>query len=163
MKMAEALSEKADLDKRIQQLSARIRNSARYTEDEGALEDPAELLNQARALMEHRENLVRRINHTNAETVISGYTGQDYSGQPITVTQALAMRDRLNAERNLLNETADAASPERSMYGSRRRAEIPEKTDLPVKELRAEADKLARQRRELDAMIQQSNWAADLI
>jgi hypothetical protein len=156
MKIAEALSEKADLDKRIKQLLARIRNSARYTQDEGSVEDPAELLAQARALMEHRENLVRRINLTNAGVTFM------HQHEMITVTQALALRERLNAERNLLNEAADAAMPERSMYG-RRRTELPEKTDLPVRELRAEADKIARQHRELDALIQQSNWAADLI
>jgi hypothetical protein len=158
MKMAEALAEKSDLDKRIKQNADRIRNAARYVEEEGQVEDPAELLAKTRALMEMREHLVRRINLANAANPLY------YKGVNVTVTAALALRERLNAERKLLNETAEAASPERdSMYSRRRRTELAEKTDLPVKELRAEADRLARLHRELDTLIQQSNWSSDLI
>jgi hypothetical protein len=160
MKISEALAERAELDKRILQLKARIKTSARYVEGEEPAEDPAELLEEAQVLLNRREVLVARINHRNAVTFIEN-PGVDAH---MSLTEALAFRDRLNAQRNLLNEVADSASPQSDGYygRSRRRSELPEKTGLPVKELRASADKLAKAHRELDARIQHSNWSTDL-
>jgi predicted nucleic acid-binding Zn-ribbon protein len=166
MKVAEALAERSDLDKKISQLSQRIKNSARYTEGEEPAEDPVVMLAEARALMLRREILIARINRRNAQTEIE-WVLPDTGNATVTVTEsitnALALRDRLNAERNLLHEAANAASPEgRDRFYGRRRSELPEKAALPVEMLRTQADKLAKQHRELDALIQQSGWNTDL-
>ena len=44
MKLAEALQERADLNRRIQQLQQRLTNNALVQEGETPAEDPAELL-----------------------------------------------------------------------------------------------------------------------
>ena len=44
MKLAEALQERADLDRRVQQLQQRLENNAMVQEGESPAEDPAELL-----------------------------------------------------------------------------------------------------------------------
>lgn len=157
MRVAEALAERADLNKRIAQLTQRIKNSARSVEGEAPDEDPAELLRQIIRLMDRRQALVAEINHRNAQEHVI------YQGREITVTEALALRDQMNAHRNLLHEIANAASPDRDRYGlGRRRTELPEKAALPVKELHEEADRIARDWRELDAAIQLSNWGTEL-
>jgi hypothetical protein len=161
--MNEALSERAEIDKMIAQRRSRIKASARYVEGEEPAEDAAELLTEVRALMHRREVLVRAINERNAATYM-GHPDPEIDAR-MTITEALAYRDRLNAERNLLNEVADYASPGASDYGygrMRRRSELPEKTDLGIKELRTEADQIARKHREIDGLIQQSNWTTNL-
>lgn len=154
MKVAEALAERADLDKKLAQLIQRIKKVARYTDGEEPLEDAQELLGEARDILTRREHLIARINQTNAVAELE---------PGVTITQAIARRDRLNAERNMLNELATAAGGEHDIYYGRRRSELPMKTDLRVKDMRASADRLAKSYRELDTKIQQSNWTVDLI
>ena len=52
MKLAEALQERADLNRRIQQLQQRLDNNAMVQEGEAPAEDPAELLTNCRAEVE---------------------------------------------------------------------------------------------------------------
>lgn len=153
MKVAEALAQRADLDRRLRQIEERIKRSARFSEGEDPAEDAVVLLSEARELLAQRENLIRQINLTNAGTILNGGS----------VTGLIALRDRLHAEQNLLNEIATAAGGERDYYGSRRRSELPVRTTLPVSELRAQADRLAREYRELDNQISASNWVTDLL
>jgi hypothetical protein len=158
MKLAEALAERADLDKKIAQLRERAKSAARYAEGEEPPESAFQLMTDTRTLLAHRMELIRRINLTNAETRLDRG-----DGHVISMTGALALRDFLNAERNLLNEVADEASPGRDPYSRRRRTELAEKTDLPVAILRTEADNLSRRFRELDTQIQQANWNTELV
>lgn len=157
MKLAEALTLRGAQDKKIRELRVRLQNSARYLEGEEPSENAGELLSETRRLIADQAVLVARINKTNAETFLG-------NGSGITLTEALARRAMLSAEIGLLNEIADAASPGRDPYTRRRRTtELPEKTNLPVPSLRAEADGLSRTHRELDAQIQQLNWVAELL
>jgi hypothetical protein len=154
MKLAQALEERSDLDKRLAQLKERCRRNARYTEGEEPQEDAPALLQEMRELLARRDVLVGTINLTNARTVIDG----------MTITELISLRDRLHREQQLLNEIADAAGGDRdSYYGGRRRSELPMKTDLRVREIRAEADRLAGEYRRVDSVIQQSNWDTELI
>lgn len=161
MKLAAALAQRSDMDHRIAQLKERIKASARYTEGEEPLESAIEMLAEARDLLKGRETLVARINQTNSKTWI------EISEVParMTLTEAIAWRDRLQQESKLLGEMADAASGHGDHYYGmgRRRSELPMKTELPVKEMRADADKLARRHREVDQVIQAMNWEADLL
>lgn len=157
MKVSEALAERSDLDKKIRVTVGRAQNMARFVEGEDVPEQASELLAEARTLLARKYELVRRINMTNAQTQILG-------GE-MTVTAAIARRDHLNAERKIITEVIDRATPGFDAYGlrGRRRTELPEKTDLPVRDLRAEADRLSRDYRELDTSIQQSNWETELV
>jgi hypothetical protein len=160
MKLAGALAQRSDIDHRIAQLKERVKASARYTEGEEPAENANELLTELIELLARKEHLIARVNHTNSVTVIH----LPGNSAVVTITDAIAFRDRLHAQQNLLNEIADAATGSRdSYYGGRRRSELPMKTDLPVKDLRRNADKLAQQYREADQAIQSLNWDTDLI
>jgi N-acetylglucosamine kinase-like BadF-type ATPase len=151
MKLAEALLERGDLQKRVEQLRHRITSNARYQEGEAPAEDPAALLAEVGSVLAALEKLVVAINLTNSATVLS--TGG-------TMTEALAHRDALRTRHAIVTAAADAASGQNSYR--QLRSELRELSALPIAELRAEGDELARSLRELDIVIQSTNWEADL-
>ncbi|WP_378740372.1 DIP1984 family protein [Nocardia brasiliensis] len=155
MKLAEALSLRADSVRRIEQLRARIVSSARYQEGEEPAEDATALLVEAGAVLGEYETLIRRINRTNAAARI------DAGG---TLTDALARRDALRLRHSVLTAAADAAAGQnQSGYTRQLRSELKMLSALPVAELRGQADELARELRELDVRIQRANWEVDLL
>ncbi|PSJ30139.1 hypothetical protein B7P34_03855 [Streptosporangium nondiastaticum] len=155
MKLAEALAERAEATRRVEQLRARVVSSARYQEGETPAEDAAQLLAEAGEALETLETLIRRINRTNAAARI---------GQDGTLTDALARRDVLRLRHAVVTSAADAAAGtgERG-YGRQLRSELMMLSALPVAELRAQADVLAREIREIDVRIQRANWEVDLL
>ena len=156
MKLAEALGLRSDAQKRLEQLTSRASAVARYQEGEPPAEDPAALVEQARATVDEIEALVRRINRTNAATELR-------PGQ--TITDAIARRDALKARRKLEADIADAATGRDRGLGFIRstRSELRYVTDLSVTDLRGQADRAARELRELDTLIQQANWNTELV
>lgn len=155
MKLAEALALRADATRRIEQLRARIVANARFQEGEEPAEDAQALLAEAGAVLDELEVLIRRINRTNAATRI------DPEG---TITDALARRDALRIRHSVVTAAADAAAGRGQVgMGRQLRSELKMLAALPVAQLRAQADDLARQIRELDVRIQQSNWEFDLM
>ncbi len=156
MKLAEALSLRSDLNKSIRDYQQRIKAAARHVEGETPPENAVELLDRARDLMDQESLLIARINLTNAFTELEA---------GLTLTSAIAGRALLSAVIALLREACQAATPGNDPYrlGSRRRTELPELTDLDVAGMRAEADRLAKDRRELDSRIQLANWNTDLL
>jgi len=155
MKIAEALAERAELAKKLRGIRVRIESSARFHEGEEPLEDATVLITEARALLHRQAAIVSSVNRTNMMTELE-------SG--VTITAALARRDMLTQEIQLLSDSADKAGPSMDPYSrGRRRTELIEKTNIPVAELRREADALSKERRELDTRIQQANWATDLV
>jgi hypothetical protein len=153
VKLAEALSLRADATRRVEQLRSRIVANARYQEGEEPAEDAAALLAEADAVLSELEDLVRRINRTNAATRI---------GPEGTITDALARRDVLRTRHSLVSSAADAAAGRGSSV-RQLRSELKMVTALPVAHLRSQADDLARQLRETDVRIQESNWQFDLL
>ena len=85
MKLAEALQERADLNRRIQQLQQRLENNAMVQEGEQPAEDPAELLAELDGCAASLETLIARINLTNCQTQVGGES----------LTALLARRDVL--------------------------------------------------------------------
>ncbi|MEU6114245.1 DIP1984 family protein [Streptomyces sp. NPDC047117] len=155
MKLAEALAERAEATRRVEQLRARVVSSARYQEGETPAEDAALLLAEASEVMDSLETLIRRINRTNAAVDM---------GEDGTLTDALARRDVLRLRHSVITAAADAAAGtgERG-YGRQLRSELKMLSALPVAELRGQADELARAIREIDVRIQRKNWEADLL
>ncbi|TDC26101.1 hypothetical protein E1265_05125 [Streptomyces sp. 8K308] len=155
MKLAEGLALRAEAARRIEQLRARVVGSARYQEGEVPAEDAASLLTETGETLDELETLIRRINRTNAMTVIDG---------GVTLTDALARRDVLRLRHAVITSAADAAAG-RDQRGAVRqlRSELRMLSALPVGELRAQADALAREIREVDVRIQRANWEVDLV
>jgi hypothetical protein len=154
VKLAEALSLRANAHRRIEQLRTRIANNARYQEGEEPSEDAAALLTEADETLREFEALIGRINRTNAATTM------EVDG---TLTDALARRDVLRLRHHVLTTAADAAAgASHSGYARQLRSELKMFSALPVADLRASADQVARELRELDVRIQRTNWEVDL-
>jgi hypothetical protein len=154
MRLAEALSMRAEATRRVEQLRARIVGSARYQEGEAPAEDAASLLAQTGEVLDELESLIRRINRTNAATPLG----------PGTVTDAIARRDVLRLRHGVLSAAADAASGRNQRgVGRQLRSELLFLSALPVGELRTEADRLAQEIRTLDGLIQRTNWEVELL
>ena len=155
MKLAEALSLRAGALRRIEQVRKRIVDCARYQEGEEPAEDAAALLTEIDGVVDEFESLVRRINRTNSAVTI---------GADGTLTDALARRDALRWRHHVLNSAADAAAgTNQPGYSRQLRSELKMLSALPVAELRARADDVAKEMRELDVRIQQANWQFDLL
>ncbi|GGN99567.1 hypothetical protein GCM10010112_93510 [Actinoplanes lobatus] len=153
MKLAEALALRADASRRAEQLRSRVTGSARYQEGEAPAEDAASLLAETGAVLDELESLIRRINRTNAATPVEGGS----------LTDALARRDVLRLRHGIVTSAADAAAGEGQRGFRQLRSELKMVPALPVADLRRQADDLARQLREVDTLIQRTNWEADLL
>jgi threonine aldolase len=153
MKLAEALALRADAARRAEQLRARIAASARYQEGEAPAEDAGTLLTEAGEVLNELESLIRRINGTNAATLVEGGT----------LTDALARRDVLRLRHSVITSAADAAAGKDQRAFRQLRSELKMIPALPVAELRGQADGLARELREVDTLVQRTNWEADLL
>ncbi|RMI36754.1 DIP1984 family protein [Streptomyces triticirhizae] len=155
MKLAEALAERAEAARRVEQLRARVVSGARYQEGETPAEDAAALLAEAGEVLETLETLIRRINRTNAAVEM---------GPDGTLTDALARRDTLRLRHSVVTAAADAAAGAGGRGHVRQlRSELTMVSALPVAELRAQVDALAREIREIDTRIQRMNWEVDLL
>ncbi|WII92676.1 DIP1984 family protein [Kingella negevensis] len=150
MKLAQALIERADLQRKLAQLSQRLQQNAQYQDGEMPSENPVELLAEYRQAADDLENLVVQINLRNSQITLPNGT---------TMTAALAQRDRLKAEHATLIKLADAATPEQNRYS---RSEIKMLSAVNVRDIRQQADQVAKRCRELDMQIQESNWLNDL-
>ena len=151
MKLAEALVLRADVQKRLAQLSMRLQQSALVQEGEQPPEKPADLLVELEQLLEQLNDLIARINRTNLEIRLA---------DGATLTDALARRDVLTQRYSIIDGLATAASNRVQRYG---RAEIRMLSTVDVADLRRQLSEIARQRRELDTAIQAANWNSDLI
>lgn len=149
MKLAQALNERADLNRRIYQLEDRLRLNAKVQEGETPAEDPQALLAELDELLRRQEELIARINLTNASVTSQGQT----------LTELLARRDCLALRARMMREFLDEASAtaQRGM-----RTEIRIVSTVDVRRLRKETDEVSRQLRELDLRIQELNWTTPL-
>ncbi|MBQ2323970.1 MAG: DIP1984 family protein, partial [Oscillospiraceae bacterium] len=88
MKLAEALQERADLNRKIAQLRERLENNAIVQEGEKTPEDPAQLLVELDASIRRLEELMARINKTNTRTL---------DGEK-SITDLIARKDALRVQ-----------------------------------------------------------------
>lgn len=149
MKLAEALQERADLNRRIQQLQQRLNSNAIVQEGEAPAEDPKDLLNELDRSTQELEKLITRINLTNCRTMVRGES----------LTALLARRDALTLKLNSYRGLTQAAS----QVGRRAtRMEIKLLSTVNVKELQTQVDAMAKELRLLDNTIQETNWNTEL-
>ncbi|MGC7560687.1 DIP1984 family protein [Pasteurella sp. PK-2025] len=150
MKLAEALMERADAQRRLAQLNQRLQQNAKYQEGEKPAEHPADLLVEYQNVADQLEKLVVQINQANNQIRLAN---------GMTMLEALAKRDRLKEEHAVLIKLADAALPEQDRYS---RSEIKMLSAVNIKDIRKQADQIAKQHRELDVLVQQANWQQDI-
>ena len=149
MKLAEALQERADLNKRIAQLNQRLNNNALVQEGEKPAEDPKELLKELAQDLRRLEELIGKINLTNSKTVRDGKT----------LTEMIARRDVLIQEINIKRSFVENSS--QSFYRARN-SEIKILPTTKVKDIQKDVDDLSKELRLLDNKIQELNWTIEL-
>lgn len=150
MKLAEALIERADKQRYLHELRARITRNAQYQEGEQPAEDPQELLNIYERVVDELEQLIIRINQTNNSVSLSNGT---------LMVSALSQRESLKNRHSMYKSLAEAATPQQIRYSQ---AEIKMVSAVNVTALQQRADRIAQEARELDIRIQQANWEHDL-
>ena len=150
MKLASALSERADIQRRLSELSERLANNAKVQEGDTPAEDPQELLAEMDGLIGRLETLIYRINMTNSKVETDG----------VSMTMMIARRDCLKKRIAMLRGFLDCASSKVERYS---RAEIAVHSTVDVKELQNQVDGLSRELRELDEKIQELNWTTELL
>lgn len=151
MKLAEALSIRADLQRKVLQLKERILRNAKIQVDEKPAEDPNELLLELAQASKELVILVKQINKTNNVLKFD---------QNNTMADILAEREQLASLRDLYRELAKQATVSQDRY---KKLEIKFMPAVDVKSVQKQADDYAKQFRELDVRIQALNWTEDLI
>lgn len=149
MKLAEALQTRADLNQRIAQLRSRLSANALVQEGESPAEDPSALLTELDDCIRQLETLIARINRTNCRTHVGAET----------LTDLLARRDALVLRLAAYRSFAEEAS---NVIPRATRSEIRIHSTVSVRELQAQVDRLSKSLRELDNLLQQTNWTVDL-
>ena len=150
MKLSEALIIRSDLQKRVEQIKARLLANAKVQEGDKTVENPIEILAELEQTLKELKNIITRINLTNS--II-----KDGSK---TMTELLAERDVLSIKIKTEQEFLMAARNKIDRYSNK---EIKIFSSVDVKEEQTKLDKLSKELRELDVKIQSLNWQSDLI
>lgn len=151
MKLAEALQERADLNKKIMLLKNRLENNVCVQEGEVPAEEPAQLKRELDSSLERLAYLITRINRTNSETVCD---------DGLTLTEIIAKKDVLSLTIKTYGSIVSVAS--RTFYRARG-SEIKIKATIKVADWQSEIDKMSKELRLLDNKLQEKNWSTDLI
>ena len=150
MKLATALSERADLQKRISDLGVRLNNNAKVQEGEKPAEEPEVLLKELSDCLLRLEELLARINKTNNMTRAGDQT----------ITDLIAKRDCLKTRVKIMRDFLNASSDMVNRYS---KTEIKICSTVSVAELQKKVDAWSKQLRETDEKIQELNWLTELI
>lgn len=150
MKLATALSERSDIQKRLSELQERLNNNAKVQDGETTAEDPKELLKELDSLTEQLETLIYKINLTNSKTMIDG----------TELTLLLAKRDVLKQKIVMLRNFLNTASAKVDRYS---RTEIKILSSVDVTKLQKQIDVLSKEYRTIDEKIQEANWTTELL
>ena len=148
MKLAEALSLRADLQKRVAQLKQRLKDNVKVEEGDSTIENPENLFAELDRSLAKLEELIFRINATNMHAQHKG----------ISLTQLIAQKDIFSLRIATLREIYKHIT-ERDRYG---RNELKYIRTIDVEKLNQQIDSYSQQYRKLDLEIQSVNWAIDL-
>lgn len=151
MKLAEALLIRSDMQKKLAQLKARIKNNVKVQEGDTPSEDPNELLLQASQIITELNSLIEQIHRTNA-------IAKTDKGQ--SMLTLLVDRDTLEMRHKLLLEAIEAAHGEVDRYSPR---EIRWNVMVSISGLQKQADDIAMKLRQINLVIQSNNWQIELV
>ena len=150
MKLATALSIRADLQGRLSELEKRLVANSKVQEGEKPSENPVELIAEKDKIISELENLITRINLTNS---LIRYNDT-------TVTEMLAKRDCLKMNIRIMRNFLNSSSDKVNRYS---KSEIAIKSTVNVAEYQKKVDLLCKELRELDEKIQEINRTNELI
>jgi hypothetical protein len=150
MKLAEALSIRKDLQKRIQQLEQRFKNNVKVQENDEPLEDPNELMKELHSCLIQLEELIARINLTNIKTK---------NAEGLSITQLIAKKDTLTMRIGILRNIYSEATNIVNRYSS---SELRIECVIDAKQLSKQIDDYSGRLRKLDIEIQSLNFSTEL-
>ncbi len=150
MKLAAALQERADLNKKIADLRSRIEQVILVQEGEKPAEDPSKLINELEACVNRLEHLMVAINRTNSQTIVDGQS----------LTELIAKRDALQMKIGAYRDFAHEAIANTHRA---RNSEIKVIAVLKATDLQKKLDAYSKELRETDNLLQEKNWTFDLI
>lgn len=151
MKLAEALVLRADYQKKAEELKNRLLKNAKVQEGDLPHEDPTKLLKELDTLLSALSLIIKRINKTNTST---------YVKKNKSIADLIVERDNIAKKRNIIVALADAAAVKLDRYS---KSEIKYVPAVNIAALQKTADMLAKQYREIDTLIQETNWKTDLL
>ncbi len=158
-KLAEALVERKAMQDRLTRLHTRLTANAKVQEGDSPDEAPAELLAEAERTLVELRRLTIAINRTNSQTTLAS-VGAGGNGQ--TIMEAIAERDRLHAQKQLLDTLSNAARTEPNRGFGATRNEVKWRSTVDVAALQKQIDSVAQAYRNLDTRIQEANWLTEL-
>ena len=150
MRLAEALSQRKDLEARITKIKELLQNVVRIQEGDQPAENPEELLSEMDQCLERLEYLIYRINVSNMQIV-----AEDGKNMTLLLAERDVLAKRIAILRNTFNEASSS--------GSRYRNEIRYVTTIDVKALRQQLGQFSQEYRQLDMKIQELNFTYDLV
>lgn len=152
MKLAVALQERNDLNQKIAQLKYRLELNAVVQEGEKTAENPEELLEELNKCYKKLEVLIARINKTNCT--------HQTSYDNLTITELIAKKDVLTSKINSYQSIINTAS---NLVGRVSRSEIKVLSNVDVKKIQKEIDKMSKELRIVSNTIEEANWNIEII
>lgn len=150
MKLATALSERASLQVRLNELQIHLNANAKVQDGDTPAENPVELIAEKDRILDELENLVTRINLTNSRTECDG----------VTITELISKRDRMKKDVNIMRSFLNNASSKIDRYS---KTEILIKSTVDISEYQKKLDVISKELRQIDEKIQELNWTTELI
>ena len=121
MKLAEALAERSDCQKRLEVIKSRLADSARIQEGEEPVEDPNELLAEADRAYGRLLTLISAINRTNSRSEFDTER---------SISDAIAERDVIGKRRDFLLGVSESGT---SRWDRISRSEVRYVMTVPLK------------------------------
>lgn len=150
MKLAEALLLRRDLNNRLFQLRNEISSSVLVQEGDTLDRSITELFKEYDEINQQYSELVVAINRKNATASVAD--------SALLLMEALEQREQLRRKHALLTQALDETKAAPRMG----RNEIRLVRTIDIKTLTEQLNATAKQLRELDGKIQQTNWLVDL-
>lgn len=150
MKIAEALQERADLRNNIEMIRERICDNVIVQEGDTPAENPEKTREDLDEAVLRLEYLISRINNTNCRTKVEGRS----------LSEIIAEKDMLTLKSSVLKTAIRRAG---QIAYRVRGSEIRLEQAISVADWQKDVDAMSKRIRELDTLLQKTNWTLDLI
>jgi len=150
MKLAELLIERAELQRRIIQTSARLKQFAVVQEGDEPAVKPETLISKLYSLHDQLEGVIVKINHANNSTEFA---------PGVSLADAIVTREILKSKRSVFESLSKVAEIQQNRYS---RNEIRFVTTIDVENAITATDDLSKALRIIDSKIQAKNWEVEV-
>lgn len=150
MKLAELLIERAEIQRRIAQLSSRLNCFATVQEGAEPPIKPDVMLKSVDELHVELEEIIKKINHANSNV---------YLENEISLADAIIARDILKSRRNVYDNLSKAGQIQDQRYSKK---EIRMVSTIDVENIIHVTDELSKNIRLIDSKIQAKNWEVEV-